>query len=180
MVFFADPENCRQFMANLRWPDGKVRCPRCNSEDISYLPNARVYKCYQKHPRQKFSLKVGTVFEDSPLGLEKWLPAAWLICNCKNGISSYELSRDLNVTQKSTWFMLHRIRLAMQTGPFEKLSGTVEADETFVGGKSINMHLDKQTRLRMGKKRTGGFEGKTMVMGLLKPWQTSACESASE
>jgi transposase-like protein len=128
----------------------------------------RRWKCYSKHPRPQFSLKVGTIFEDSPLGLDKWLPAVWLICNCKNGISSYELSRDLDITQKSTWFMLHRIRLAMQTGTFKKLAGTVEADETFVGGKVANMHLDKQTRMRMGKKRAGGYEGKTIVMGLLE------------
>src|SRR5260370_41265174 len=115
-----------------------------------------------------FSLKTRTIFEDSPIPLEKWLTAAWLIINCKNGVSSYEIHRGLGVTQKTAWFMLHRIRLAMQEGGFEKLSGTIEADETFVGGKVANMHLDKQTRMRMGKKRTGGFEGKAVVMGLLE------------
>ena len=168
ITFFDDPENCDKFMIAIRWSDGKVRCPHCDSDKVAYLAKQRRWKCYGKHPKAQFSLKVGTIFEDSPLGLDKWLPAAWLICNCKNGISSYELARDLKVTQKSTWFMLHRIRLAMQTGTFKKLAGPVEADETFVGGKAINMHLDKQTRLRMGKKRTGGFEGKTMVMGLLE------------
>src|ERR1700728_1696956 len=165
--FFSDYENCRQFMILVRWSDGKVRCPHCNSGKVGYLEKARVYRCYEEHPKQKFSLKVGTVFEDSPIPLEKWLPATWLLANCRNGISSYEVHRALGVTQKSAWFMLHRIRLAMQSGTFTKLSGTVEADETFVGGKIANMHLDKQTRARMGKKRVGGTEGKTVVMGLL-------------
>jgi transposase-like protein len=168
IIFFAGDENCQRFMIAIRWADGQVRCPHCGSEKVTYLKNVRRFKCYGKHPKSQFSLKVGTIFEDSPLGLDKWLPAAWLIGCCKNGISSYELSRDLNITQKSCWFMLHRIRVAMQTGTFEKLSGTVEADETFIGGKVINMHLDKQTRMRMGKKRTGGFEGKAVVMGLLE------------
>jgi len=168
IIFFADDENCQAFMIAIRWADGKVRCPQCGSERVTYLKNQRRYKCYEKHPKAQFSLKVGTIFEDSPLGLDKWLPAAWLIGCCKNGISSYELSRGLDITQKSCWFMLHRIRVAMQTGSFEKMSGTVEADETFVGGKVGNMHLDKQTRMRMGKKRTGGFEGKAVVMGLFE------------
>lgn len=167
ITFFADPENCDQFMIAIRWEDGKVRCPHCDSVEVTYLAKQRRWKCYGKHPKAQFSLKVGTIFEDSPLGLDKWLPAAWLICNCKNGISSYELARDLGVTQKSAWFMLHRVRLAMQSGTFKKLSGVVEADETFIGGKVRNMHLDKQTRARMGKKRIGGFEGKAVVMGLL-------------
>ncbi|HTR38963.1 MAG TPA: IS1595 family transposase [Bryobacteraceae bacterium] len=167
IVFFSNPENCDQFMIAIRWQDGKVRCPHCDSDKVTYLAKQRRWKCYGKHPKSQFSLKVGTIFEDSPLGLEKWLPAAWLICNCKNGISSYELARDLKITQKSTWFMLHRIRLAMQSGTFKKLAGPIEADETFIGGKVRNMHLDKQTRARMGKKRIGGFEGKAVVMGLL-------------
>src|SRR5258708_1170260 len=114
ILFYADPENCRLFMMELRWPDGKALCPRCASENVKYLPNARVFKCFEKHDRQKFSLKVGTIFEDSPIGLEKWLPAMWLVVNCKNGISSYEVHRALGVTQKTAWFMLQRIRLAMQ------------------------------------------------------------------
>ncbi|HEX4230604.1 MAG TPA: IS1595 family transposase [Bryobacteraceae bacterium] len=112
--FFADAENCRAFMVRLRWTDGRVRCPHCGSDDVAYLPNARVYKCYQKHPRQKFSLKVGTIFEDSPIGLDKWLPVMWMLVNCKNGISSWEIHRAIGVTQKSAWFMLQRARLAMQ------------------------------------------------------------------
>ncbi len=169
--YFTNDENCQRFMVAIRWADGKVRCPHCDSEKITYLAKQRRWKCYGKHPKAQFSLKVGTIFEDSPLGLDKWLPAAWLICNCKNGISSYELARDLGITQQSAWFMLHRIRVAMQTRSWKKLGGTdsaVEADETFVGGKVANMHLDRQTRMRMGKKRTGGFEGKAVVMGLLE------------
>ncbi len=110
--FFSHYENCRKFMDAVRWLDEKVRCPRCQSEKVTYLEKARLYRCYSDHPKQKFSLKVGTVFEDSPIPLEKWLPAVWLIVNAKNGISSYELSRALGVTQKSAWFMLHRIRKA--------------------------------------------------------------------
>ena len=114
MVYFADPQNCHDFIVKLRWPDGKVRCPHCNSDDVAYLPNAKVFKCYVKHPKQKFSLKVGTVFEDSAIGLEKWLPVMWLIVNSRNGVSSWEIRRTLGVTQKTAWFMLQRARLAMQ------------------------------------------------------------------
>ncbi|MGA7632342.1 MAG: IS1595 family transposase [Terriglobales bacterium] len=118
--FFSDFENCREFMIAFRWPDGKVRCPECGSENVTYLKNAKVYRCYGLHPRQKFSLKVGTVFEDSPIPLEKWLPAVWLLVNGKNGISTYEIGRDLGITQKSTWFMMHRIRLATQSKSFRE------------------------------------------------------------
>ena len=101
VVFYSDYENCHRFMMELRWPDGKIACPRCGSEDVKWLPNAKVFKCYQKHEKQKFSLKVGTIFEDSPIPLEKWLVAVWLIVNCKNGISSYEIHRDLGITEIS-------------------------------------------------------------------------------
>jgi transposase-like protein len=158
MVYFADPEHCHQFMVRLRWPDGKVRCPRCNSEDVSYLPNAKVYKCYGKHPKQKFSLKVGTVFEDSPIGLDKWLPVMWLVVNSKNGISSWEIHRAMGVTQKTAWFMLQRARLAMQDDrKGGKLSGEVEIDETYIGGKARNMHRSVKARKtrRQGRRRCG-------------------------
>jgi hypothetical protein len=112
--YFTDFENCKRFMIEMRWSDGKVRCPTCKSEKVTYLEKAHLWKCYAKHPCAKFSLKVGTIFEDSPIGLDKWLPAMWLIANCKNGISSYEMARGLGVTQKTAWFMDHRIRLAMQ------------------------------------------------------------------
>lgn len=162
---FSDKENCRQFMIAVRWTDGIVRCPHCGSEAVVYMEKSNLYNCRTKHPKQKFSLKVGTVLEDSPIGLDKWLPAFWLLCNSKNGISSYELSRSLGVTQKSAWFMLQRIRLAMQDG-FEggKLSGTVEVDETFIGGKARNMHLAKRKKTITGR----GATGKTVVMGMLE------------
>src|SRR5947209_5435319 len=160
--YFADFDNCQRTMFDLRWRDGKVRCPYCNSDKVVYLPSGRVWKCYTKHARRKFSLKVGTIFEDSPIALDKWFTAMWLIANCKNGVSSYEISRDIGVTQKTAWFTLQRIRLAMQTGTFEKLSGEVEADESFIGGLARNMHLDKKAKIT----GTGGA-GKEIVMGLL-------------
>jgi transposase-like protein len=145
--FFSDKENCRHFMISIRWADGIVRCPVCGSEGVTYLANANVYKCKTVHPKQKFSLKVGTIFEDSPLGLDKWLPASWLLSNCKNGISSYELARALGVTQKSAWHMLHRIREAM-TDTTGKIGDNdpVEMDETFVGGKVKNYAQVEEAR----------------------------------
>lgn len=163
IVFFADPDNCHRFMTELRWPDGKVLCPRCGSENVKYLPNARVFKCFEKHERQKFSLKIGTIFEDSPIPLEKWLPAMWLVVNCKNGISSWEVHRALGVTQKTAWFMLHRIRLAMQESG-GKLCGEVEVDETFIGGKSRNMHAKKRAEKITG---TGGKD-KAIAFGMVE------------
>jgi transposase-like protein len=166
--YFTDFENCRKFMVAVRWLDGKVRCPACNSEKVTYLQKARLYKCYGDHPKPKFSLKVGTVFEDSPISLEKWLPAVWLVVNCKNGVSSWELHRALGVTQKTAWFMLHRIRLAMQSGTgFAKIGGPdteVEVDETFIGGKARNMHKEKRIKTKV---REGNW-GKTIVMGMLE------------
>jgi transposase-like protein len=159
--FYDDYENCRRIMVDLRWPDGVVECPTCGSAHVTYLENARLWKCYEKHARPKFSLKVGTIFEDSPLSLSKWLPVVWLIANCKNGISSYEVGRALGVTQKTAWFMLHRVRKAMHTGSFVKLDGEVEVDETFIGGKARNMHADKREEKITG---TGGKD-KTAVMG---------------
>ncbi len=165
--FFADYDNCREFMISVRWADGTVRCPQCGSEKVTYLANAKLYKCSEKHARQKFSLKVGTIFEDSPIPLEKWLPAVWLIVSAKNGISSYEIHRSLGVTQKSAWFMMHRIRLAMQSNSFVKLGGDggiVEADETFIGGKARNMHK----HIRARKITAAGVKDKTAVVGLLE------------
>lgn len=165
ILFFSRYENCHAAVAAIRWPDGVVRCPRCGSEKVTYLANARVWKCYEKHARPKFSLKVGTVFEDSPLPLQKWLPALWLIVNCKNGISSYELARALGVTQKTAWFMLSRLRLALQGEDGGKIDGNVEIDETYIGGKSRNMHIKK--RKRMGLTQGNSMAGKIAVMGLL-------------
>jgi transposase-like protein len=164
IVYFADFENCRSFVIDLRWPDGKVRCPQCQSEKVTYLENAHLYKCYGNHPRPKFSLKVGTIMEDSALGIDKWLTAMWLIVNCKNGISSCEIARDLGITQKSAWHMAHRIRYALHHGSFEKLTGHVEVDETFIGGKARNMHLAQRKRRITGT----GTKDKTAVMGILE------------
>src|SRR4030081_412329 len=162
--FFGDHENCRQFMVSVRWLDGKVRCPYCDSEKVTYLEKAKLYRCYGDHPKQKFSLKIGTVFEDSPIPLEKWLPALWLVVTCKNGISSYELHRALGITQKSAWFMLHRVRLAMKVDSFDKTGTEYEADESFIGGVAKNMHKDKREKAIKG---TGGST-KTAVMGILR------------
>ncbi len=148
--YFSDLDMATEFVASLRWPDGPV-CPKCGLVDKKhyYLKTRRVWKC--RSCKKQFSVKVGTIFEDSPLGLDKWLPAVWLIANCKNGISSYELAKDLGIQQKSAWFMLHRIRLAMQTGSFGKLSGQVEADETYIGGKARNMHKSKREEKITGR-----------------------------
>src|SRR5579885_1883419 len=162
--FFSDLDNCNRYMISARWSAGQVRCPTCGSEKVTYLANARLWKCYNKHPRAKFSLKVGTIFEDSPLGLDKWMMAIWLIANCKNGISSCELARDLGITQKSAWHMLQRIRLAMRVGSFEKMGGEVEVDETYIGGKARFMHKDRREKMIKGR----GSVGKVAVMGLLE------------
>ena len=159
--FFADADVSLAFVAKLRWPNG-VTCPRCSAGDPGFLSTRRLWKC--KACKKQFSVKVGTIFEDSPIGLDKWLPALWMVINCKNGISSYEMARDLGVTQKTAWFMNHRIRLAVQEGTFEPMSGEVEVDETFIGGKARFMHEDKRAEKITG---TGGM-GKTAVMGLLE------------
>lgn len=162
--FFADPDVCLSFLASLRWGNGNVACPTCGSQDVWFLPNQRRWKCREQHPRQQFSIKVGTIFEDSPITLDKWLPAVWMIVNDKNGISSYEVGRALGVTQKSAWFMMHRVRLAMQRGGLDKMVGDVEADETFIGGKARFMHQHKRAAKIHG---TGGMD-KSAVMGLLE------------
>jgi transposase-like protein len=164
VIYFQSFDNCHKFMVELRWPDGIVRCPRCNSDHVVYLQKARVWKCYSKHESPKFSLKTGTVFEDSKLGLDKWLPAVWMIVNDKNGISSWELHRAIGVTQKTAWFMLHRIRLAMQGKNDGKLGGEIEADETFIGGKARNMHKAKKAEKIHG---TGGMD-KEIVFGMVE------------
>lgn len=166
ILFFSDYENCRKAVEAIRWPNGVVTCPNCGSDNVTYLATQRRYKCYGKHPKAQFSLKVGTIFEDSPLGLEKWLPALWMVTACKNGISSYELGRALGVTQKSAWFMLSRLRLALQGEDGGKLGGTVEVDETFIGGKARNMHKGKKRRL--GISMGASMTGKVAVLGLLE------------
>jgi transposase-like protein len=165
VTYFADQTNCLTYLAGRRWPTGVVTCPRCGSTNVGFVASRRVWQCKTRHPLAQFSIKVGTIFEDSPLGLDKWLPALWMIGNDKNGISSWELHRALGVTQKTAWFMLHRIRLAMQdetTGG--KLSGEIEVDETFIGGKARNMHADKKAQKIHGR----GPEGKTVVAAVLE------------
>jgi transposase-like protein len=163
--FFSEPDNCLEYLVARRWPNG-VTCPTCGSEGVYFDKSRMGWICKSKHPKRKFSLKTGTIFEDSPLGLDKWLPTVWMIANCKNGVSSHEVARSLGVTQKTAWFMLHRIRLAMQDVTGGKLSGEVEVDETYIGGKARNMHASK--RKAIGVKPGRSFAGKIAVMGLLE------------
>ncbi|HEY5177565.1 MAG TPA: IS1595 family transposase [Terriglobales bacterium] len=166
ILYFADMENCIAYLSDRRWPDGKVICPNCGSDGVStFNPKRKTWKCAKHHPKREFSVKVGTLFEESPIGLDKWLAATWMLSNCKNGISSYEIGRDLKVSQKTAWFMAHRIRMSLQDEFFgSKLAGEVEVDETFIGGKARNMHLDKRQRRITG---TGGKD-KTIVFGALE------------
>jgi transposase-like protein len=164
IVYFSNPDNCISYLAAKRWPNGVV-CPICGSESVStFNPNRKTWKCAKHHPKREFSVKVGSLCEDSAISLDKWLTAIWLLTNCKNGISSCEVASHLEVTQKTAWFMMHRIRLALQDEAFGKLSGHVEVDETFIGGKARNMHLDKRERRITG---TGGKD-KTIVFGALE------------
>lgn len=163
---FADPDVALATMVSLRWPSGVV-CPICGRTDVRFIKTRRVWECKERHPNRQFSAKVGTIFEDSPLSLDKWFIAIWMVANCKNGVSSYELHRAVGITQKSAWFMLHRIRLAMQAGSLMKAEGEVEADETFVGGLARNMHKNRRERTIKG---TGGA-GKTIVLGIGRPME---------
>ena len=165
VIYFSVPENCLNYLVARRpeWANGVV-CPVCGSTSVGFLKNQLRWQCSVRHPRRQFSVKIGTIFEDSPLGLDKWLPAMWLILNCKNGISSCEIARALGVTQKTAWFMLHRIRLAQQGRDGGKLGGEVEVDETFIGGKARNMHVAQRAAKITG---TGGKD-KTAVMGILE------------
>jgi len=165
--YFADEYLCINLVSEMRWPNGPV-CPACGSaaERQHFLKTQKRFQC--RDCGKQYSVKVGTIFEDSAIKLDKWLTAIWLLANCKNGISSYELARDLGVTQKSAWFMLHRIREAMQTGSIVKLGGKqgggpVEVDETFVGGNPQRMHASRRAKLNLGERRTH----KTAVMGML-------------
>ncbi len=163
--YFADPDVCVDFVASMRWPDG-VACPHCDGKRVSYLSSRRIWKCMNRDCHKQFSAKTGSIFEDSPIALDKWLIAIWLVVNCKNGVSSHELARDLKVTQKSAWFMLHRIRLALNQKSWGKLGGEgpIEVDETFIGAKPQNMHAAR--RLKM-QKAVNGNSNKIPVMGML-------------
>jgi transposase-like protein len=174
ILYFSDPVNCRKYVVANRWPNGVV-CPRCGSKDVLFLEKYERWHCRAKHEAPQFTLKTGTVMEDSPIRLEKWLPAFWLLANSRNGISSYELHRSLGITQKTAWFMLHRIRLAMKTKGYVKMGGSgseLEADECYMGGKDSNKHLSKRAELRRfqnsaEKRGSGKLVTKTAVMGLL-------------
>jgi len=162
---FSDEQVCIDAVAGLRWPDGTPTCPKCVGKDHYYLATQKRWKC--KKCGRQFSVKVGTIFEDSPIPLDKWLTALWMLVNCKNGVSSYEIARDLGITQKSAWFVLQRLRLALKDRSFTKMGGTesgpVEVDETFIGGNLKNMHKEKRARYDM----IAGSKGKTIVMGML-------------
>jgi transposase-like protein len=161
IIYFADPDTTHKVAVELRWPDGET-CPHCGSTANTYIKTRRIWRC--KECEKQFSVKLGTIFEDSPIGLAKWFVAIWMLANCKNGISSYELARGIGVTQKTAWFMLHRIRAAMKARSFDrKLCGIVEADETFIGGKLRNMHKSKRA-----KARHGFMYSKAIVQGILE------------
>lgn len=165
--YFSDEQNCIRTIAEMRWPNGPA-CPACGHMQHYWLESQKRWKC--KECWKQFSVKVGTIFEDSPISLDKWLTALWMLVNCRNGVSSYEVARTVGVTQKSAWFMLQRLRLALQNGSMMKLGGggtPVEVDETFIGGKARNMHKSKRLRIGHGIGMQGGH-GKTVVMGMLE------------
>ena len=166
ILYYSDPKNCIADMVAARWPDGVVVCPTCGRNDVTWQEKAQVFQCKSQHSKRKFSVKVGTIYEDSPIKLDKWLMATWLLANCKNGISSYEIARSIGVTQKSAWFMLHRIRVAMTEDESSKMGGfgPIEIDETFVGGKQKNKHKPK----RIKGETAYGQNGKAIVMGMLE------------
>lgn len=161
--YFADADRTLATAVELRWPDG-IHCPTCGRTDVRFLSTRRIWECKEKHAKRQFSAKVGTIFEDSALPLDKWFVAIWAIANCKNGISSYELARSIGVTQKTAWHMLHRIRLAMAAGSFDKFDGIVESDETYIGGLAKNMHAHK----REARISRSAANDKTAVMGILE------------
>lgn len=162
--YFADEDVCHEFVKQMRWGDGPVICRTCGRDDVRDIPTRKMWECRSKHPRRQFSVKVGTIFEGSPIALDKWLAAVWMIANAKNGVSSYEIARNIGVTQKTAWFMVHRIRLAMDSESDGKFGGSVEVDETFIGGLARFMHrIDRERKI----KGTGGA-GKVAVMGLLE------------
>ena len=167
IVYFSDPDRCFQCALNLRWPNGVVSCPRCGSEKHSFIKTRRIWFC--SGCKKQFTLKVGTIFEDSPLGMDKWMCAFWMICNCKNGISSYEIARDLKLTQKSAWFVLQRLRSILPTESKQKFGfgGPVEGDETYIGPNPQKMHKDRKAKVQARDGMKGGFVGKTAVQGIL-------------
>lgn len=168
--YFSDPDVCHRYMLRILWTDKRPVCPKCSGENIGEIKSRRMFQCKNRECRKQFSTKVGTIFEDSPLGLDKWFVAIWAIANAKNGISSCELARAIDVTQKTAWHMLHRIRLAMKTKSFRKIIGEVEVDETFIGGKNVNRHRSKR--------KSGGSSNKVIVQGLLERGGEVRCHIA--
>lgn len=172
IVYFSNPDNCLNYLIERRWPDGVVTCPRCGTDNVKFMASRRTWQCNARHEKAQFSIKVGTIFEDSPIGLDKWLAVMWMLSNCKNGVSSWEIHRAVGVTQKSAWFMLQRVRLALQGDDGGMLSGEVEVDETYIGGKARNMHRAALAErvARFATPRTGRNQttGKVAVMGLLE------------
>lgn len=164
--FYADPEVAFAAAVEFRFPKG-VHCPKCGRTDVKFIKTRKMWECREDHPRKQFSVKIGTLMEDSPLSLDKWFVAMWAIANCKNGVSSYELAASLGIAQRSAWHLLHRIRLAMRvTGSTDLMAGEIEVDETRVGGRVANMHASKKAR---NLKRSGSHAGeKTLVMGMLQ------------
>lgn len=169
--YFASADNCRTYLVSLRWPSG-VYCPVCGADRPYFDKGRNGWECRTRHPKRKFTLKTGTVFEDSPISLSKWLPTVWMVVNMKNGVSSHEMARSLGVTQKTAWFMLHRVRLALHVDPTGKMAGDVEVDETFIGGKARNMHAAKRDHVRRNQKKGRTHFGKIAVMGLLERHDT--------
>lgn len=161
--YFADADRTLATAVALRWPDG-VHCPTCGRTDVRFISTRRIWECKEKHAKRQFSAKVGTIFEDSAVPMDKWFVAIWAVANCKNGISSYELARSIGVTQKTAWFMLHRIRLAMDAGNLTGMGGVVESDETYIGGLAKNMHEHKRAK-RITK---ANASDKAAVMGILQ------------
>jgi transposase-like protein len=168
IVYFADPDNCVSYLVDRRWPNGVV-CPTCGRTDVSYVAKRRVWQCKSRHPKCQFSAKVGTVMEDSPIGLDKWLAAMWMVANCKNGVSSWEVHRALGVTQKTAWFMLHRVRLALRDDRTHKFGfgGPVEGDEVYIGPNPVKMHKDRKAKIQAQNWGKPGLVNKTAVQGIL-------------
>jgi transposase-like protein len=173
IVYFSDPDKAFAYALNYRWPNGLVTCPRCGSEKHSFIKTRRIWMCYGC--KKQFSLKVGTIFEDSPISLDKWMMVMWMLANCKNGMSSYEVARSIGVTQKSAWFMLHRIREAMKELSPDKMGegpdGACEVDESYVGGKPRNMHKGRRLKIQQEMSKVAAWKqttvnGKTAIMGM--------------
>jgi transposase-like protein len=162
IIYFADLDNCVAYVVDQRWPDGVV-CPNCGRKDVAYVPARRVWQCKTRHPKNQFSAKVGTVMEDSAIGLDKWLTAMWMVGNCKNGVSSWEIHRSLGIGQKAAWFLLHRIRLAMTDGTEGKMGGPVEVDEAFISPNPRKMHREKRLKRQLAERA----DQSTIVMGML-------------